>query len=287
MTRITVAELGRGLGARGDPRELLDHLRAHAARDVRRAAAEDLHAPHLEQLARAAVTRPPRCAVWKPLLEAPAQGAANRVRLLGDLLTHEVRMVALVDRLRAEGHGERCLDRRTAGERRRLVAVGAHHRDLDRRRDARRAACGERARRVGCDEHLAVADAEDHGLPLRATTIESGRSASTTASPYVPVTRRSAPRTDSSSVSPGVAAIRVREHLRVRLRPEAHALGLEAGPELGRVLDDAVVHDRVSARLVAVRMRVRVARLTVCRPARVRDAGARHEASAVAAARGP
>src|SRR5215468_5669685 len=49
---IAIAELRRRLRVGGDPRERFDHVRAGDAGVVGRAAAEDLHAPDGEQIAR-------------------------------------------------------------------------------------------------------------------------------------------------------------------------------------------------------------------------------------------
>ncbi len=93
---IAVAKLGRRLRVRRYARELLDELRAHQSREVRRAAAQDLHAPNLEQLARRVLERA-EVRRLKTRLEAAAERAADRVRLLGHFLAHEVRMLAFVE----------------------------------------------------------------------------------------------------------------------------------------------------------------------------------------------
>ena len=49
---IAVAELRCRLGMAGNARERLDQVRADRAGKIRRAAAQDLHAPHVEQVAR-------------------------------------------------------------------------------------------------------------------------------------------------------------------------------------------------------------------------------------------
>ena len=66
----------------------------------------------------------------------------------------------------------------------------------------------------------------------------------------------------------------MREHLGIGLRLEHDALSFQACPQLRCVLDDAVVHDRVTVRGVAVRMRIAVARFAVRGPARMCDTGA-------------
>ena len=84
---VAVAKLGRRLRVRRYARELLDELRAHHARDVRRAAAQDLHAPNLEQLARR-ILEAAEARRLEARLEAAAERAADRIRLLGHFLAH-------------------------------------------------------------------------------------------------------------------------------------------------------------------------------------------------------
>src|SRR5690606_13710860 len=85
--RVAIAELGGGLGARRQARELLDHLRAEQPRDKGGAAAQDLDAAHVQQLARRHLDAV-YAAGLEARLEPPAQRAAHRVRLLLDLLPH-------------------------------------------------------------------------------------------------------------------------------------------------------------------------------------------------------
>ena len=126
---------------RGNARQLLDEMRAGAAGDVRGAAAEDLHATDFQQLARghlhaAEVRR------LEARIETSAQRAADRLRLLRDLLAHVVRVAALVERLVGPGDGRRRLRRGAAVERRGLVSRRRAPPRSRRRRDARRSACG-------------------------------------------------------------------------------------------------------------------------------------------------
>ena len=88
----------------------------------------------------------------------------------------------------------------------------------------------------------------------------------------MPVTSRSAARTESSSLSAGIAAIRCASTSESVSERNDDAAGLQLRAQLRGVLDDAVVNDREAVCAVAVRMRVAIARLAVRRPARVRDA---------------
>ena len=91
---------------------------------MRGAATQDLHAPHLEQLA-CCVLEPAEVRRLESRFQSAAERAPDRVRLLGDLLAHVVRVLALVERLDRPVDRERRFLRGAARERRGLVAVGA------------------------------------------------------------------------------------------------------------------------------------------------------------------
>src|ERR1700730_3214795 len=96
--RVAIAEFGGGLGMRRQPCQLLDQLGADAAGKMGGAAAEDLDAPYVEQLMRGKLNSA-EMARLKARLDAPAQGATHRLRLLDDLLAHVVRELALIERI--------------------------------------------------------------------------------------------------------------------------------------------------------------------------------------------
>src|SRR6185312_17440170 len=101
----------------------------HTSRDVRGPAAEYLHAPHFEELARRGFDSAQMRRI-EARLQAAAQRAANRIGLLGDLLAHVVRERALVERFARPVDRQRSFRRRPAFERRGLEALSAHYRDL-------------------------------------------------------------------------------------------------------------------------------------------------------------
>ena len=183
--RVAVAELAGRLGVGRDPGQLLDQRGAHLADVVRRAAAEDLDPPDRARSRGRPCSRPPRCAVPNRSSSRPRSTRSAAVRLLEHLLVHERVVVARVVRRRVD------VDRRS------------------RVRAAWRQVLAVRREAVGRDRgQLAVVEVDDRascsgparpgrrrrtsrwsptpmisGLPLRATTIRSGKSACRTASP--------------------------------------------------------------------------------------------------------
>ena len=159
--RIAIAELRRRLGVGRHARERLDQVRAADARVVRRAAAEDLDALDVEQVARAQVqTAEVRGAELQ--VETALQRPLARLGLLEDLLEHEVLVRAAVVRLVAPLHGVRALVGRPIVERAGLVAAGVDHGDLAVVEIDDLLGVAHQRRDVGGDEHLALADADHH-----------------------------------------------------------------------------------------------------------------------------
>src|SRR6516164_11545067 len=102
---------------------------ADGAGDVSGAAAEDLDPADVEELVRgefdAAQMR--RLKAW---FEPPAQRAADRLGLFGDLLPHEMRVFALVEGLIRPGDRRWSLSGRPAVKGRGLEPVGTHQGDF-------------------------------------------------------------------------------------------------------------------------------------------------------------
>ncbi len=133
-------------------------------------------------------------------------------------------------------------------------------------------------RRVGGEEHLALADAQhhraavarhhdrvglrriQHGQPIGAADQPERR-------PHGGIERSGRHRGDQ-----------MRQHLGVGFRAEGDAFGFEPRPQCRGVLDDAVMDDRDAAGRVAMRMGVAVARFAMRRPAGMGDAGRAAEA---------
>ena len=128
--------------------------------------------------------------------------------------------------------------------------------------------CGD----IRADEHLLVADPDDHRRAvagdddaIRLRGIDHGE----------PVGALDAGEREPHRIFQVLArrpppCDQVGEHLGVSVTGEDHAIGFECGPQLHRVLDDAVVHERDRSR--HMRVRVHVIRRTVGRPAGVADA---------------
>ncbi len=133
--------------------------------DVGRAAAENLHSLRFEQLARGQLQAAEMRGV-EARLQSPAQHAADRVRLFGDLLTHEVREVALGQRFELPVDRERRARNGAAVEREGFIAVRANHGDIAvvEMHDVLRVA-HERGD-VGGNEHFPLANAENHGAAV-------------------------------------------------------------------------------------------------------------------------
>ena len=258
---------------RGDARQLFDQVGTDGTGNERRPTAEDLDAPHLEQLA-GAHFQPAEMRGAETRLQSTAQGTADGVPLFRNLLAHEVCKVAFVvgfigplDDRRSlgrgaalEGHGAEAL----GGQGGHFAVIEMHH--------ALRVT--HQRPRVGGDEHLVVADADDDGTAIARDDDGVGafgidHRESVGAADHG---ERGAHRILERLL--GRRGDQVGHDFRIGLRQKLHALRGEAGPQLRGVFDDAVVDDGEALRTVGVRVRVPVARLAVRRPAGVRDAGA-------------
>ena len=95
--------------------------------------------------------------------DATAERVGDRARLLVDLLEHEVAVAALLRHDR-DPTGSACGSRWTGSPSRvrDLHAVRGHHRHLAVLEDHHVARVGEDRRDVGGDEHLALAESDDH-----------------------------------------------------------------------------------------------------------------------------
>ena len=128
----------------------------------------------------------------------------------------------------------------------------------------------DHGRGVGGDEVLAVAEADDERGPVaegddRFRVIEGDRGHRVLSAE--PAAHGQCRRREVAAT----AGEQVRDHLRVGVRREAHAVALELSPELPEVLDDAVVHHGDAPTLVGVRVGVALDRRAVGRPTRVAE----------------
>ena len=160
--RRAVPELAGGLGVGRDAGELLDDHRAHLGGVVGRAAAEELDLADRTELAGVQVDAAEPCR-GEAIVEPAPERAAQRVRLLVDLLAHVVlvRAELVVVGVRVDGH--RGL-RGTAGfpsiKRRRAVVGRADRRDLAVLQVNHLAGVADQRGHVGGDEHLVLAEAK-------------------------------------------------------------------------------------------------------------------------------
>ena len=202
---------------------------------------------------------------------------AHHLRLLVDLLRHEVTMVALVDQQRGgERTGDRALDRLAAA-----VADG----DAFARQDRPIAileiddGVGEGRERdgVGAYEHLAVAEADgeraalaghDHQVVIAAEDHGEREGAFETLQRVVGGAHRIAAGLQFAGDEMG-------NDLGVGVAGERGAVAHELFLQLTEVLDDAVMHHR--HQLGHMRVGIGFDRLAVGRPAGMADAGVAHQ----------
>ena len=205
-------------------------------------------------------------------LQAAAQRPLDRLGLLEDLLAHEVAVAAAVVVLGAPVDLRRRLGSGPVVERGGVEAAGVDGRQLAVVEIGDLMRVAHERGDVGGDEHLLVADAEDHRAavargddPPRLARVEHRE-------PVGPLDAREGGAHRALQVRVGERD-QVGEHLGVGVGRERHAGVLELLAQLGRVLEDAVVDHRDAPGGVQVGMRVAVARLAVRGPAGVGDAG--------------
>jgi hypothetical protein len=271
--RVAVAELGRVVDFDRDAREPFEEELADERRVPRRAAREQHDAVEVPELVVAEV-QAVELDVAAAFVDPPEQRVGNDARLLVDLLLHVVVVAGLFGLREVPRHRRhRTFDARPVEaadfDRRRrdrrhiaVVEVDDALRRLDHRRDVAReeVAVGREA-----DDQRAVLAGADHlvGMPAVDRGDREG--------PFEVVQR--APH-GLGEVAVVVLFDEVRDDLAVRLGLEDVPALDEPLAQLAVVLDDAVMDGDDVALPAAVRVRVRLARLAVGRPARVADAGA-------------
>lgn len=244
---------------------------------VRGAAAQDLDPADAARLARVQVQAAQVHGV-EAVVDPAAQHAVDRVGLLGDLLVHVGVVTAHVvggglplHGLRGGGGGGA-----TGGVGAEVVGLEGGHLAVVEGDDL--AGVGDQRGDVRGDEHLLLADAQDHRGAVAGDDDAVGE---------VGVHDGDAVR--ALDLLDGLADLvlqglglgagdQVDDDLGVGLRDEDGALGLELHAQLGSVVDDAVVDDGDLVLGVEVRVRVDVARRAVGGPAGVGDAGGAGEA---------
>ena len=222
---------------------------------------------------------------------APSHGVERDIRLLVDLLQHEVPVAPLDRRHRVVRlQLRRPLDGRAGGigDRDALAAnvgdlAGVEEGDAPRVREQRGQVRGDELLAVAVADHqpAGVPGARGHQPPRIVRRDHDDGVGALGLGERGPQCR--------CEVGPARERVgdEVREHLGVGLGGEVRAAIGEAPAQRGEVLDDAVVHHRDAPRGVQLRMRVRLGRLAVGCPARVPDAGDGRRQGALDAAREP
>ena len=271
--RGAVAELGADRRPRRDPEPVLDRGRADEGRVIGRPARDQLDPVDLpERLVEALeLLEPDPVTAGDP----PGDRLAERIGLLVDLLEHEVLVAALLGGL------GRPLDQRLGSP----AGHAIQARDLDAGRpdvghvtlleEDDPVRVGEDRGDVAGNEALLAVPADDQWHVL-AGTHEAAHLPAVHDDERVGALDRAERRADGVGEVARIGLLdEVRQRLRVGLRGERVAPGLEPVAELPEVLDDPVVNDRDVARAVLVRVRVQVVRASVGRPAGVGQADRR------------
>ena len=269
--RVAIAELGRDVHFDRDARELFDVVFAHEAGMVRRAAGNDIDFVEVVEI----VGRPLELVHDDALAvfgDALAHRIANCLRLLVDFLEHEVLETALFGCLGIPVDLEDLLRHELALAVRDDDGILFHDGHLAIVEDIRAARPADDGRDVGCDEVLAVAEADDKRVVLlRADELVRMLAAHEDEGIR---TFDAAQHFADAFLEVAIVDLfqEVRNDFRVRLGLERMAFLDELFFERQIVLDDAVMHDDEIARAVRMRMRVDIRRTAVRRPARMADA---------------
>ena len=215
---------------------------------------------------------------------APAHGVGHRLRLLHDLLEHEVLVAPLGDLLEVPVELVDLLRDRRAVDLEHLVAVGPHDGHLAVGEiDDLLGELDERAR-VGADEVLALADAQQQRAAVARDHQQVGL---VEAQRHDAVGALDARERLADGLGEGEVGLlldlldELGQHLGVGVALEGVALPDELLLDGGVVLDDAVVDDREATVTRRMRVRVEVARRAVGRPAGVPHADGALDGAAV------
>jgi hypothetical protein len=216
------------------------------------------------------------------LVQPSAKRLADRLRLLVDLLEHEVLVPALLGGVEVplDVHHLGLAHDEPGGVMHDHAGRG-HDRDLAVVQHEHLARVLEDGRDVARDDRLALSDADDERrvLPCRDDRLRVVEMHDREGIRALEVLDRSG---DSRGQITGEVALdEVRDCLGVGLGAQDVPVGREVLAQLDVVLDDAVVHDRDLAGAVDVRVGVLLARLAVRRPPGVPNAHAASDRSGV------
>jgi hypothetical protein len=208
------------------------------------------------------------------LIEPTAEGVAQGLRLLVDLLEHEMLEPTLLDGVGGEAElPDRPVD---AGrvEVDDVDMVGRDAGDVPVVEVDDPARMGDDRGRVGGDEALPFPDADDEGAALAGGDDDAGFVAGQHGDAVGPFHLTQGRDDRGTEVALEGFADQPGQRLRVGLGDEDMALGFEASAEGPVVLDDAIMHERDATALGEVGVGVGLGRRAMGRPAGVGDADA-------------
>ena len=206
-------------------------------------------------------------------LQKPSpQAVLERLRLLEDLLEHEVLVAALFDGRRVEVERRGLADHRRALQRADLERTGAEHGDVPVVEEGG-AVCAARQRGGVRGDERGVAGGAHHDRRTAARDDDLVRRVRRHDGDPVGAAHEGERPQDRVEQRPAAAFLdEMGDDLAVRVRPEFGPFGPQPLAQVEEVVDDAVVHDRDAAVGREVGVRVADARRAVRRPARVADA---------------
>ena len=273
--RVAITELRGDIHLDEDACKLFDVVFTHKTRMVRSTTRNDV-----DLVERIQIVRIP-CEFVKGdgffiRRDALAHRIAHRLRLLVNLLEHEVLIAALFRCLGVPCHFEHLLRHRCAKMVCHLDRILADNGYFPIRQNIGAARFGYNGRNIRSDEVLALTESDDERVVLLRADEQIGMSA---AHKYKRIRAFDAleHRTHCSDEVPRIDLLEeMHDDLCIRLGLEDVPLGNQLFLQRKIVLDDAVVHDGKVAMAVRMRMRVHIRRTPVCRPARMTDAEAAH-----------
>jgi hypothetical protein len=270
--RIAVPELRRVFHLHRNARKFLEHQLADQRRVPAGSARRDDDVVDVEELL---VREVQAAELGRAVLQdqAAAHRVLDGVRLLENLLEHEVRVSAALDlrQIPVDAVDEARLRRGVKVDH--AITVPLDHRHVAFVEVHHLPGVGEDCRCIRREEVLAIADTDEQRAAL-AGRDDLARIAAAHHCNAVGA-RNLAQRVNHSLFEGAVVKLldEVREHLRVGVRTELVAELPERGTQGACVLDDTVVDHRNRAVGAQVRMRIPFRRRSVRGPARVPDAG--------------
>src|SRR5690606_10888774 len=270
--RIAVTELRRVLDVDGDSRELLEHVLADQAGMPRGAACRDDDPLEGGKLVIFEV-QPAELHRAILLDRTTTHRLTERLRLLEDLLQHEVIVAALLDGIQVPLDVRDLLRHLGAAQLHRTMAFRCQHGDLTIVQVDHLARLRQHGSDVARDVVVVFLAYPAQQRTALARSHQLVRVAA--AHDRQPVRAFDLLQRGADGLLERVVVRlldEVNDHLRVRLTLEGMTQRLQLAPERARILDDTVVNDRELRILVHVRVRIHLRRRAVRRPPGVGDA---------------